>query len=658
MAKKKEKPSKKDDIIEFCGHLASFGLEGLKESGKLEEVKRADQYYNGDHYIKNRSPAKGNFVDNKFAEILDNRIAHITDSRPKWLFLPQEESDTFTALALNQILGDVVWDHMGWDEKAEDSVRDASYVGTTHIKTRVDQNTGFPIFDVCQCGTVLPDPKAIRKEDQRFIIHVSAKSLDYIATEYDRHDIEPETEIDKTSSGGRGWHTKVVSSGGAVFPWVFPVVFGEVGQYTMENVWGRDKGGQDRTQWMTDTLVWEFYFDDRKREKIKFDPAEVAEEHFDFGAGKAHPVTSAENHVEHLRAHQAELARTDPGVQPRKYQLLEQHILEHGEYPPDESKAKFPNGRLVTISQGKLLRDVPNPLPIPWRDIFIKWDIFRNPRKYWGKSIVKDLYDMQDMLNHSRNSIHQNINLCTNGYGKYHQSMQDWVNKNKSKLNNIVGKLIPFHNSPDEFKMEFGEPLPQHFFQEMVMLESTMERRSGDEGPAAGRYPQGSPPGITVSQLLQEGKTVVRMMLRHYSTALKQMARNAIPIMDKHVSMQQRFRIMGQDNKPQLVKWEDLRNKGGKMDIRVDVATMLSSSRQERFRQAVELAQAGVYDAMAVLDAIDDPKKYEVAERLNIVNQLQAQNQQLVEENQKMEKIINTMENRQQTEGGQGNVGQ
>jgi hypothetical protein len=192
----------------------------------------------------------------------------------------------------------------------------------------------------------------------------------------------------------------------------------------------------------------------------------------------------------------------------------------------------------------------------------------------------------------------------------------------------------------------------------MVMLESTMERRSGDEGPAAGRYPQGSPPGITVSQLLQEGKTVVRMMLRHYSTALKQMARNAIPIMDKHVSMQQRFRIMGQDNKPQLVKWEDLRNKGGKMDIRVDVATMLSSSRQERFRQAVELAQAGVYDAMAVLDAIDDPKKYEVAERLNIVNQLQAQNQQLVEENQKMEKIINTMENRQQTEGGQGNVGQ
>ena len=51
MAKKKGKPSKKEEIVEFCSHLASFGLEGLKESGKLEEVKRADQYYNGDHYI-------------------------------------------------------------------------------------------------------------------------------------------------------------------------------------------------------------------------------------------------------------------------------------------------------------------------------------------------------------------------------------------------------------------------------------------------------------------------------------------------------------------------------------------------------------------------------------------------------------------------------
>lgn len=666
MPKKKDsKPKKKDDVVEFCGHLAEFGLLGLKESGKLEEVKRAEEYYNGQHYIRNRSKDKGNFVDNKFAEIVDNRIAHITDARAKWNFLPQEEGDLFTALSLNQILGDVVWDFNNWDAKGEDSVRDAAYAGSTHIKTRVDAETGFPLYEVCPCGTVLPDPKAIRKEDQRFIIHVSAKSLDYIRREYGNYNIVAESEIDKGGTSGtqKSWYTKVVSTGGATFPWVFPVTFGEVGQYRMENIWattGRD--GSDRTQWMTDTigraLVFEFYFDDSTREQIPFEIDEVAEEHFDFTAGRPHPVIAEENHVEHLKAHREELERSDPEIQPRKIQLLMKHISDHEGYPQDETRAKYPNGRVVTISQGVLLRDIPNPLPIPWRDIFIKWGVFKNSRSYWDKSLVKDMYDIQDMLNHRRNSIHQNINLCTNGYFKYHQSLSDFVNKNKRALSNIVGKGIPFNTNPDEFKYEFGEPLPQHFFQEMMMLEGTMDRRAGHEELTAGRYPEGSPPGITVSQLLQEGKTVIRMILRHYAGALKQMGRNAIMIMTEYVSPEKMFRIMGDDNKPQLVRWGDLKDKAGLYDIRVDVATMLSSSRQERFRQAVELAGAGVYDAQAVLDAIDDPKKYEVSQRLSMVNQLQAQNQALIEENENMKKIINTVQNRAQTEGGTGNVGQ
>ena len=666
----KKVPDKKDEKLEFFKNLILFGLEGLKQSGVLARYKKAIDYYNGQHEIKDRSKSKGNYVDNKFAEVSDNRLAHITDARPKWMFLPQEESDLFTALALNQILGDVIWDFIEWDDRAEESVQDATFAGSTHIKTiGADVDTGFPIFDICECGSVIPDPKATRKEELRYIIHVTAKDIPYIRRQYSNYDIVPEMELDKialeqqSSSPELSWYTQVTSEGGATFPWVFPVMFSHVGQYKMENIWPAVKdGGVDKTRYMLDSvgkaLIWEIYLDDPSVEKIPFDPKEVAEEHVDFSANAPHAVIAEENHVEHLAAHNSELEKTDSETQPRKYALLQRHITEHSRYEPSETRAKYPRGRLVTLCQGKVLRDEPNPLPIEWRDIFIKWDVFKNRRSYWGKSLVSDLFDLQDMLNHRRNMIHQNINMCTNGVVKVSRRLGEWAEKNKAKFNNLLGKVWIMDDPDKDLVVDFGAPLPQHFFQELVSIEQTIDRRSGNEDLSSGRYPQGSPPGITVSQLLQEGKTVVRMILRHYAHALKQMARNAIAIMVENVSPDMSFRIMGEDNQPQFVKWKDLRDRAGLLDIRVDVATMLSSSRQERFRQAVELAQAGVYDAMAVLDAIDDPKKYEVAQRINAVNQLQQQNELLVQKNEEMEKRLNTLMNRLQSETGEGNVGQ
>ncbi|MHC4321613.1 MAG: portal protein, partial [Planctomycetota bacterium] len=673
MAKRKLTPSNAKETIEFAGELIIFGLEGLKNSGVLDTYKKSVDYHNGDHSIRTtRSKKKGNYVDNKFAEIIDNRIAHLTDSRPKWNFLPQEETDAFTALALNQILGDVVWDFTEWDDRAEDSVQDALFAGSTHIKTNFDARTGLPLFEVCECGSVIPDPKAIGKNEIRFIIHVSAMSLAEIRRQFrdtfvqvDKkgsvYDIISEIELEKfiaekgsTLSSPQGsWYTQVQSTGGITFPFVFPASFSQIGQYKMENIWGQVQAtGDDRTKFMPDAigraLVWEIYFDDDTREKIPFDEGEVAEEHVDFSAGIDHPVGEFENHVEHAAAHRAELDRTDPETQEIKYSLLTEHIRRHELFPPDEDKPVYPNGRRIVASQGKLLADMPNPMPVAWRDIFIKWDILKKRRSYWGKAMTKDLFDLQDMRNHRVNMIHQNINLCTNGYYKYKSSLQKWIKENKAVLSNIVAKGIPVNNM-DDFVVEFGQPLPQHFFQEAAMIEQIMERRTGEEGLSAGRYPQGSPPGITVSQLLQEGKTIIRMMTRHYSNALKQMGRNAIAIMVEFLDDSHKFQIVGADNQPQMIKWEDLRNKAGLYDIRVDVASMLATSRQERFRQALELAQAGVYDAKAVLDSIDDPRKYEVSQRLDLIAQQGQQIEQLVQENEEIKKLLNTLQNRQQS---------
>jgi len=159
---------------------------------------------------------------------------------------------------------------------------------------------------------------------------------------------------------------------------------------------------------------------------------------------------------------------------------------------------------------------------------------------------------------------------------------------------------------------------------------------------------------------LQQGSKPTNAVVRRYSSALKRMARNAMVIMDVFLPDSEKFLITGAN--PKEVKWGDVKTLGYK-DIRVDVLGQMTTSRDRQLQTAILMKQHGVYDNFAVLDAIDDPKKFEVLKRQNEMMQLQnyvVQQEQAIniyqDELKRTQSELNTMKNRQQGSDGSGNV--
>ena len=67
-------------------------------------------------------------------------------------------------------------------------------------------------------------------------------------------------------------------------------------------------------------------------------------------------------------------------------------------------------------------------------------------------------------------------------------------------------------------------------------------------------------------------------------------------------------------------------------NIHIDIQSMVATSRQESFDQAVALYRETIVDRKHVLNKIDDPDKYETMKRMDEIMMLATENQALKEE--------------------------
>ena len=98
----------------------------------------------------------------------------------------------------------------------------------------------------------------------------------------------------------------------------------------------------------------------------------------------------------------------------------------------------------------------------------------------------------------------------------------------------------------------------------------------------AGRFPKGSPPGVTVNQLLGEGMKPINLIVKHYAEALKEMARTIMLLMVEYVPDETKFRMIDDKKQWQYMDWSRIKDTAGYFDIHVDVDSMLATTRQEK----------------------------------------------------------------------------
>jgi len=638
----------KKENVRYAEQIILYAQKGKEAANIMDRFRRGIDYLRGDHKIKTRSKTKGNQVYNKLAEVFENRMAHLTDAKPKWIFRPQENNDIFIAAALNQILGDVIWDFIEWEDKSSDSVWQAGMAGASWIKTSLDTSLGWPNFHVIPTNAAFPDPAAKKPSEMRFFVHLIAKNVKDIKRQYGV-EVSAEAGLEWLDSRNANYHN--------------PHYTAESVNQTMDNVpFLKNLTAEGMVDFGPDAIgkaiIAEVWVEDKKLVKIKYDEAETDAENEAFRNFQSVEVSTLEHHPKHIEAHQRFITTLDPEAEGDVIQLIQRHIEFHQIMPQETTQRKYPYGRLITVCQGQELRDEPNPLaPVHWRDIFIGWQYFKDMESIWGKSMVQDLFDPQDAFNHRWNSIQMNINLMNNGIRKMKHGIFNAMKGNLRKLNNLIGNTIVV-NDENDFTVDFGKPLPPQFFQDLGTLEQFMERISFNEDVTSGRLPSAGTAGVTVSQLLGEARVGLRSVLRRYAGALRKMGENAIALMVEYMPEDERFEILGGDGKYVPIEWGQIKDAASRIkNIRIDTANMLPTSKLERFRKALELKQAGVYDNMAVLEELDDPKKFEVAERLSEIQQLMGALEQSEQKNQDLEKELNTVMNRLQSETGQGNVG-
>ena len=199
--KNKEQSQKEKDVVKFAAGIISFAKQNKKSSGRLDDYKKSIDYYNGEQ-AKLFVNKKMQRVWNKYAEIFENRIASVVSKRPKWRYSPQGEHAILNSDVANQILGDILWDKIEWEDKGEDSLLEASHAGSSHIKTVLgDGYKGLPDFISVTADSIDEDPRAKSLRQVRFIIHYIDKPVSEIKKIYNI-DVAPETALEQNDPKG------------------------------------------------------------------------------------------------------------------------------------------------------------------------------------------------------------------------------------------------------------------------------------------------------------------------------------------------------------------------------------------------------------------------------------------------------------------------
>ena len=616
-----------DDAVRYAQKLIDYSKKGIEHNGVLRRREKSINYRNGWHKIKARPDRHGNQVWNKFGQIAHQRLAHILSKKPRWRFLPRQEGAIFAADALNDLVGNVMWDMISWNDKGEVSVNESWNAGSSHVKVFVHTN-GFPdAMPVC-ANQLIIDPDAKRPQDRQFWGHVYSMNVTDIKDLW-KVTVQAEAIVEDTNKG------------------IIQKTFEQSGDNKAPSEVFKGESGTFLSEAIGRALVYELWSGDSTLEPIPFDDKETAmaglpftnEEHqaFDTLDAEQEPrVSPGEHHPKHIKAHQAYLATLDEGLDEVQIIAIAEHIKEHKAYPQREKRKKYPYGRKTMICQGKFLEDGPNPyaevmdVPIGYNDLLLKWDYDVISNEYWGKPGGHDLFDPQDAINHRKNAITQMINRMNYGVKTMLTRSFDALRGSLKKLNNLIGTILPV-KSHDDFNIDYGPPFPPQIFQDEYHSEQFMDTVGHQTDILSGQLPKGSPPGVVVNQLTGLGMVSIDLVVTHYARMLQKLGRVISHLMIEFVSPNTMFRMLDNKNNWQFIKWEDVKEEFGKYDIHIDVDQMLSTSRQEKLDRALQLFQATVYDRQAVLDKVDDPDKYEIGQRMNEIMLLQQENAQLKE---------------------------
>jgi hypothetical protein len=149
--------------------------------------------FRGKQWTEKRPSYRHSEVVNMIFEAIQSQVPILTDSRPRFEFLPQEPSDVEVAQILSEV-AEHDWESGNWLFKLTDNIYDSHFYGTALGSMEWDPDAkdglGSICFEADDIFYAFPDPEARglkHKERCRFFIYAEPRDLDALKAKYPEH---------------------------------------------------------------------------------------------------------------------------------------------------------------------------------------------------------------------------------------------------------------------------------------------------------------------------------------------------------------------------------------------------------------------------------------------------------------------------------------
>lgn len=564
-------------------------FEKAKKHRSKYDRKWIDYYkmFRGKQWKEARPLYRHSDVVNFVFQTIQAVVPIITDSRPKFDFLPQEPSDIPLANILSQ-LSQADWERNNWLAELTEAVYDAHFYGTGFMSMNWDREmydgAGGIVLQSEDPFNVFPDPDATDvNKKARFFILAKPTNVEVVKRMYPdkakwiKPDLKEMTQGDKTDLDEVRFKSPVDSR---------VIIEG----YSADSFQGKDQ-----------TLLIECYmFDD-----------ECTEEEKDVKDPEGNTIMD------------------DAGMPKKEY----------------ETKLKYPQGRKICISGKVLLSDG----PIPYDDR--KFPVARLvnyvlPREFWGISEVEQLEGPQKTFNKIVSFALDVMVLMGNPIWIIDENS----GIDTDNLYNQPG-LIVEKTPGTEVRREAGTQLQPYVFQLLDRLRQWFDGISGANDVTRGVRPEGVTAASAITALQDASQTRIRQKSRNLDACLQDLGQMYVSRVLQYETVPRVVRLTNDQNATKYFKFhvEDgvdeyghtrrvavkrdfIEQPDGKyaqelsptmlpitgnFDVRVTTGSQLPFAKAEKFATAERLFQAGVIDDEEFLKTADWPNWEAVLQRMN-----------------------------------------
>lgn len=554
-----------DERVQLVMRFKREAEDSEKRKNAVARWQEADRYIDGEQWsetdLKKLDPHQSHLVINRIFPVQETRVALMTENLVQVEVLPRDAADDTFAKELDGFLIHE-WERQGWSSVFAITLWQASAHSTAFIKTYWDVHAeggrGAAKLEPVSNYDLFIDEKARIRDGKlhaKFVIHRFELTRNQILAIYNRDIVETPPEVPRSARPTQG----DAQTSGLLKEEATDTIF-LTGKPSTTST-SDDSRAPDYVPPQDTYEVLEcWYMDDERVETEEFDD------------------------VDHNR-----------------------------------SELKYPNGRILTICNGRLLYDAPNEL-----GFFPFVPITERPtlREIYPPSTINHLVEPQREYNKRRSQISDHAELCCNPImiiSSLAAIEQDThLNKPGSRHVSMDGM------SPDGgIRFLIPPPLGDEAGEGVILAHQDIDEISGMHEVNRGEEPTQARSGVAIQHLQQSGKTRTSWHSDNNDVGLIQVYRNVISMYLDFVDEARKYRFTDPESLAQ--RFGELNPQAHILPNRQKRIAAITQEIQSLDAEKVMIAEENLPDAekQGLAEQIDAQIAYLIAE-IAIVEQLPA----------------------------------